>query len=130
MRRFTVFTFLYLAAGICLTAIALQSPDIALRSKVSLLINAGLFYLFAVFSTYPFWRRSVLRQNRRSDQPTWRQQLRTVAPWLLIAASLLSSIVIVQTEHGTNHAITQVVPMLAIVLLGIEQILVRNQTLQ
>jgi hypothetical protein len=42
MRHFTLFTFLYLAAGICLTAIALQSPDIALRSKVGFLINAGL----------------------------------------------------------------------------------------
>ena len=130
MRHFTMFTFLYLAAGICLTAIALQSPDIALRLKTVLLINAGLLYLFAVLSTFSFWRQNVLRQNSRRDQPTWRQQLRAVAPWLLIAASLFSSIFIVLTEHWTNDAIAQVATMLTIILLCVEQILVRNQTLQ
>ena len=80
MRHFTIFTFLYLAAGICLTAIALQSPDIALRLKTGLLIDAGLLYLFAVLCTFSFWHQNVLRQNSRRAQPTWKQQLRAVTP--------------------------------------------------
>ena len=68
MRRFILFTLLYLAAGICLTAIALQSPDLALRSKVGLLTNAGRLYLCSVLSTFSFWHENILRQNNRPDQ--------------------------------------------------------------
>jgi hypothetical protein len=128
MRRFTVFTLLYLAGGICLTTIALQFPHIALRPKTILLLNAGLLYLFAVFTTYPFWRQAALRQNR-NDRPIWRQKFGSIAPWLMIAASLFSFIVTVLTEHWTNFAIGQAATMLTIILLCVEQILVRNQSL-
>ena len=76
MRRFTLFTLLYLATGICLTAIALQYPDMTPNAKTSLLLAAGLLYLCAVFTTFPFWHQSVQRsQARLRDRPAWQQNL-------------------------------------------------------
>jgi len=45
MRRFTLFTLLYLAAEACLTAIALQHPNLTPNVKTNLLVDAGLLYL-------------------------------------------------------------------------------------
>lgn len=64
MRRFTVFTLLYLAA-ICLTAIAFGQPDSTPILKKLMLLNAGTFYLFVVFSTFRFWQQGVLNSKSR-----------------------------------------------------------------
>lgn len=65
MRRFTVFTLLYLAAAICLTAIAFGQPDSAPSLKKTMIVNAGTFYLFVVFSTFRFWQQGVLNSKSR-----------------------------------------------------------------
>ena len=128
MRRFTVFTFLYLAAGICLTAIAFQSPDLASRPKTVLLVNAGLLYLFAVLSTFSFWHEGLLRnRNRRHDQPIWRQRFITIAPWLIIVLSLFSLSITVLTEYGKNSAIEQAALALTLILVNVESIFTRRK---
>jgi NADH:ubiquinone oxidoreductase subunit 6 (subunit J) len=97
MRRFTLFTLLYLATGICLTAIALQYPDMTPNAKTSLLVSAGLLYLCAVFTTFPFWHQSVQRfQARLRDKPVWQQKFVAIAPWLVIASVLVSAIASVE----------------------------------
>jgi hypothetical protein len=84
MRRFTLFTLLYLAVGACLTAIALQHPNLTPHIKPILFTTAGLSYLFAGLNTFGFWHQGVLRsQNRSRDQPAWQQHFVAIAPWLL-----------------------------------------------
>ncbi len=101
MKRFTLFTFLYLATGICLTAtcsrqrfaIALGYPDMTPNAKTSLLVSAGLLYLCAVFTTFPFWHQSVQRsQARLRDKPAWQRNFVAIAPWLVIASVLVSAL--------------------------------------
>jgi hypothetical protein len=53
-KRFTLFTFLYLVLGVCLTAIALGYPNLTSSLQTSLLINAGVSYLICIFSTFIF----------------------------------------------------------------------------
>ena len=85
MRQFTMFTALYLAAGVCLTAIALQSPEITANLKTTFLANAGLSYLCAVLSTLAFWHQAALRsQQRMGDRPMWQQSFVKIAPWLVL----------------------------------------------
>lgn len=128
MRRFTVFTFLYLAVGLCLTATAFQSPDLASRPKTVLLLNAGLLYLFAILSTFSFWHEGLLRnRNRRHEQPIWRQRFITIAPWLLIVLSLVSLSITVLTEYGKNSAIEQAALALTLILVNVELIFTRRQ---
>jgi hypothetical protein len=52
MRRFTLFTLLYLATGICLTA----HPEMTPNAKTNRLVAAGLLYLCAVFTTFAMTR--------------------------------------------------------------------------
>ncbi|MEH1979376.1 MAG: SDR family oxidoreductase [Nostoc sp.] len=80
MRRFTLFTLLYLAAGVCLTVFALQHLDITPNVKTILLVDAGLLYLFAVFTTFPFWHQFAQRsQARLSDKPAWQKNFVAIA---------------------------------------------------
>ncbi len=61
MKRFTLFTFLYLALGVCLTAIALGYPNLPSGLQTSLLISAGASYIVCLLSTFPFWRETTIR---------------------------------------------------------------------
>lgn len=45
MKRFTLFTFLYLALGVCLTAIALAYPNLPSGLQRSLFSSAGASYI-------------------------------------------------------------------------------------
>jgi hypothetical protein len=74
MRQFTIFIFLYLAAGVFLAAtcsrqrfaIAFKYPD-----KI-LIFNAEFLYVLAILSTFLFWHQSVQHsQDRRHNQPAW-----------------------------------------------------------
>jgi NADH:ubiquinone oxidoreductase subunit 6 (subunit J) len=127
MKRFTLFTFLYLATGICLTAIALGYPNMAPNAKTSLLVSAGLIYLCAVFTTFPFWHQSVqLSQARLRDKPAWQQNFVALAPWLVIASVLVSAIADVQSHNLTIGALAN----LPLIFLSVENLFVRNQISQ
>ncbi len=131
MKRFSLFTVLYLAAGVCLSAIALQAPDLAPNLKTSLLVSAGLLYIFAVLSIFSFWRQGGLRsQNRLRNQPTWKQNFVAIAPWLVIALTIVPSISHLLGQHWTTEAIARVALGLPVILLSAEQIFVRNHVLQ
>lgn len=127
MKRFTLFTFLYLATGIGLTAIAFQYPDMTPNAKASLLLAAGLLYLCAVFTTFPFWHQSVQRsQARLRDRPAWQQNFVAIAPWLVIASVLVSAIADVQSHNLTIGALAH----LPLIFLSVENLFVRNQISQ
>jgi hypothetical protein len=61
MKRFTLFTFLYLALGVCLTAIALEYPNLPSSLQTSLFVSAGASYIVCLLSTFPFWRKTTIR---------------------------------------------------------------------
>ncbi|MEO8892297.1 MAG: hypothetical protein ABI417_12310 [Coleofasciculaceae cyanobacterium] len=131
MKRFTLFTLLYLAAGACLTAIALPSSAIAPRAKDTLLFEAGLMCVVAVLSTFPFWRQAAVRsQNRLRDQPAWRQNFVAIAPWLIIAATIVTSTYNLLDQNWTTGAIANAAFGLPIILLFAESIFARNQALR
>jgi hypothetical protein len=138
MRRFTLFTLLYLAAGICLTTIALQRPDMTPHVKLILLVNAGLLYVCAVFTTFPFWQQFGQRgQAELSDKPAWQQSFVALVPWFLIVLVLVSALarlpeVIsnVLRHPWATETIVSVSQGLPLILLSIENISVRNQTRQ
>ena len=138
MKRFTLFTFLYLATGICLTAIALQYPDIIPNAKISLLLAAGLLYLCAVFTTFPFWHQSVQRsQARLRDRPAWQRNFVAIAPWLVIASVLISALArlpeVIADLMNHNWAIETLASAalgLPIIFLSVENLFVRNQIRQ
>ncbi|MEP0879683.1 hypothetical protein NDA00_28315 [Funiculus sociatus GB2-M2] len=52
MKQFTLFTFLYLALGVCLTAIALGYPNLSSGLQTSLFVSAGASYILV--SSVPF----------------------------------------------------------------------------
>jgi hypothetical protein len=127
MKRFTLFTFLYLATGICLTAIAFQYPDVTPNAKTSLLVSAGILYLCAVFTTFPFWHQSVQRsQARLRDKPAWQQKFVAIAPWLVIASVLVSAIADVLSNSLAIGALAN----LPLIFLSVENLFVRNQIRQ
>lgn len=135
MRRFTLFTFLYLATGICLTAIALQYPNMTPNAKTSLLVSAGLLYLCAVFMTFPFWHQSVQRfQARLRDKPAWQQKFvalakpigTIIAPWLVIASVFVSAIADVLSHNWSIEALAS----LPLIFLSVENLFVRSQISQ
>lgn len=131
MRRFTLFTLLYLATGICLTAIALQYPDMIPNAKTSLLVSAGLLYLCAVFTTFPFWHRSVQRfQARLGDKPAWQQKFVAIAPWLVIASVLVSAVADVLNHSSAIEALASAALGIPIIFLSVENLFVRNQIRQ
>jgi NADH:ubiquinone oxidoreductase subunit 6 (subunit J) len=138
MKRFTLFTFLYLVTGICLTAIALQYPDMTPNAKTSLLVSAGILYLCAVFTTFPFWHQSVQRsQARLRDKPAWQQKFVAIAPWLVIASVLVSTLArlpeVIPDVLNRNWAIETLASAalgLPIIFLSVENLFVRNQIRQ
>jgi hypothetical protein len=131
MKRFTLFTFLYLATGICLTAIALQYPDMTPNAKTSLLVAAGLLYLCAVFTTFPFWHQSVQKsQLRLRDRPAWQQRFVAIAPWLVIASVLVSAISDLLNHNWAIETLASAALGLPIIFLSVENLFVRNQIRQ
>jgi hypothetical protein len=120
MKRFTWFTFLYLALGVCLTAIALGCPNLPSGLKTSLFINAGVSYLVCLFSTFPFWREMTIRFYRRRNSAA-------ILPWLVIEFNIVWTIWEVQSRNWTMEAILQAFSRLIVVLLFAEIIVVTWQ---
>jgi hypothetical protein len=131
MKRFSLFTLLYLATGICLTAIALQHPDMNPNAKTSLLLAAGLLYLCSIFTTFSFWHQSVQRsQAILRDKPAWQRNFMAIAPWLVIVSVLVSAIANVLIHNWTIEALASAAWGLTIILLSVENLFVRNQIRQ
>jgi uncharacterized protein with PQ loop repeat len=131
MKRFSLFTLLYLATGACITAIAFQYPDMTQNAKISLLVSAGFLYLCAVFTTFPFWHQSVQRsQARLHDKPAWQRNFITIAPWLVIALVIISAISNALSHNWAIETLAIVAGGLPIILLCVENLFVRNQVSQ
>lgn len=131
MRHFTVFTFLYLAAGVCLTVVVLEHPDITLRHKITLLFYAGLSYLAAVLSPFPFWHQSALRsQARLRDKPAWLQSFFMIAPWLTIAMTFFIALPGLVNHNWATEGIIRASVGLLVILLSVEQLFLRSQIRQ
>jgi hypothetical protein len=120
MKQFTLFTFLYLALGVCLTAIALGYPNLPSGLQISLFISAGTSYLLCLFSTFPFWREMTIRFYCRRNSAV-------ILPWLVIGFNLVWMIWEVQGQNWAMEAILQAFSRLIVVLLFAEIIVITQQ---
>jgi hypothetical protein len=120
MKRFTLFTFLYLALGVCLTAITLGYSNLPSGLQTSLFISAGVSYLVCLFSTFPFWRETTIRFYRSRNSLV-------ILPWLVIGFNIVWMIWEVQSQNWTMEAILQAFSRLLVVLLFAEIIAITWQ---
>jgi hypothetical protein len=120
MKRFTLFTFLYLALGVCLTAIALGYPNLPSGSQRSLFISAGTSYIFCLLSTFPFWHERTIRFYRRRNSAV-------ILPWLVIGFNIVWMIWEVQSQNWTMEAILGAFLRLIVVLPFVELIVITWQ---
>jgi hypothetical protein len=120
MKRFTLFTFLYLSLGVCLTAIALGYSNLPSSLKTSLLINAGASYIVCILSTFPFWREKTLSFYRRRNSVV-------IIPWLVIGIKIVWMIWDAQSQNWTMEAILRAFSELLVVLLFAEIIVITWQ---
>ncbi|ODH02496.1 hypothetical protein A4S05_24885 [Nostoc sp. KVJ20] len=120
MKRFTLFTFLYLALGVCLTAIALGYPNLPSGLQRSLFISAGASYIACILSTFPFWRETAIRFYRRRNSAV-------ILPWLVIGVNIVSMLWEVQSQNWAMEAILQAFSRLIVVLLFAEIIVITWQ---
>jgi hypothetical protein len=117
MKRFTLFTFLYLALGVCLTAISLGYPSLPSGLQTSLFVNAGVSYLVCFLSTFPFWRETTLRLYRSRNSVV-------ILPWLVIGVNIVVSIWEAQSQNWTMEAILRAFSRLLVVLIFAEVIVI------
>lgn len=120
MKRFTLFTFLYLALGVCLSAIALGYPNLPSGLQTSLFINAGTSYIFCLLSTFAFWRERTIRFYRRRNSAV-------ILPWLVIGVNIVGMIWEVQSQNWTMEAILGAFSRLIFVLPFVEIIVITWQ---
>ncbi|WP_228053071.1 hypothetical protein [Nodosilinea sp. LEGE 07298] len=120
MKRFTLFTFLYLALGVCLTAIALGYPNLPSGVQTSLFISAGASYIACLLSTFPFWRETTIRLYRERNSAV-------ILPWLVIGFNIVWIIWDVQSQNWAMEAILQALSRLIAVLLFVEIIVITRQ---
>jgi hypothetical protein len=120
MKRFPLFTFLYLALGVCLTAIALGYPNLPSGLQRSLFISAGTSYIFCLLSTFPFWRETTIRFYRRRNSAV-------ILPWLAIGVNIVGIIWEVQSQNWTMEAILGAFSRLIFILPFVEIIVITWQ---
>lgn len=120
MKRFTLFTFLYLALGVCLSAIALGYPNLSSSLQTSLFISAGASYLVCFLSTFSFWREMTIRFYRRRNSVV-------ILPWLVIGVNIIVTIWEAQSQNWTMETILQAFSRLLVVLLFAEVIVITWQ---
>jgi hypothetical protein len=118
MKRFTWFTFLYLALGVCLTAIALGYPNLPSSLQTSLFISAGVSYIACILSA--FWRETTIRFYRSRNSLV-------ILPWLAIGVNIIWMIWDVQSQNWTMEAILRAFSRLIVVLLFAELIAIKWQ---
>jgi len=120
MKQFTLFTFLYLALGVCLTAIALGYSNLPSSLQTSLFISAGTSYIVCLLSTFSFWRETTIRFYRRRNSLV-------ILPWLGIGVNIVGMIWEVQSQNWTMEAILGAFSRLIGVLLFAEIIVITWQ---
>lgn len=120
MKRFTLFTFLYLALGVCLTAIALGYPNLPSGLQIALFVSAGASYFVCILSTFPFWREATLRVYRRRNSAI-------ILPWLVLGVNIIVTIWELQSQNWTMEAILQAFTRLLVVLIFAEIIVITWQ---
>lgn len=120
MKRFTLFTFLYLALGICLAAIALGYPNLPSSLQTSLFVSAGASYIVCILSTFPFWRETTIRFYRRGNSAI-------ILPWLVIGVNIVWMLWDVQSQNWTMEAILRAFSRLLVVLVFAEIIVMTWQ---
>ena len=120
MKLFTLFTFLYLVLGVCLSAIALGYPNLPSSLQTSLFVSAGASYIVCLLSTFPFWRETTIRFYRRRNSLV-------ILPWLVIGVNIVGMIWEVQSQNWTMEAILRAFSGLLVVLLFAEIIVVTWQ---
>lgn len=118
MKRSTLFTFLYLALGVCLTAIAFEYPNLPLDLQTSLFISAGISYITCIFE--PFLRERTIRFYRSRNSSV-------ILSSLVIGLTIIVTIWELQSQNWTMEAILQVFSRLIIVLLLAENIVIIRQ---
>ena len=118
MKRSALFTFLYLALGVCLTAIAFGYPNLPSGLQTSLLISAGVSYIACIFN--PFLRERTIRFYRRRNSSV-------ILSSLVIGFIIILKIWEVQSQNWTMEAILQALPWLLGVLLFAENIVIIRQ---
>jgi len=118
MRRSTLFTFLYLALGVCLTAIALGYPNLPSGLQTSLFVSAGTSYITCIFE--PFLRERTIRFYRSRNSSV-------ILSSLVIGFTIIWMIWQVQSQNWTAEAILQALPWLIVVLLFAENIVIIRQ---
>ncbi|MGG6270185.1 hypothetical protein ACQ4M3_33515 [Leptolyngbya sp. AN03gr2] len=120
MKRFTLFTFLYLALGVCLTAIAFGYPNLPSSLQTSLFASAGASYFICFLSTFPFWREATIRTYRRQNSAV-------ILPWLVIGVNIIVTIWELQSQNWTMEAILRSFSRLLVVLVFVEIIVITWQ---
>ncbi len=120
MKKFTLFSFLYLALGVCLTAIALGYPNLSSSLQTSLFASAGASYFICFLSTFPFWREATLRVYRRRNSAV-------ILPWLVIGVNIVVMIWEAQSQNWTMEAILRALSQLLVVLVFTEVIVITWQ---
>ncbi|MGC1308286.1 MAG: hypothetical protein WA885_13745 [Phormidesmis sp.] len=118
MKRSALFTFLYLALGVCLTAIALGYPNLPSGLQTSLLISAGVSYIACIFN--PFWRERTIRFYRRRNSSI-------ILSSSVIGFTITWTIWEVQSENWTMEAISRAFSRLIVILLFAENIVIIRQ---
>jgi glucose dehydrogenase len=118
MKRSTLFTFLYLALGVCLTAIALGYPNLPSGLQTSLLISAGVSYIACIFN--PSWRERTIRFYRRRNSSV-------ILSSLVIGFTIIWMIWQVQSQNWVMEAFLGAFSRLIIVLLFAENIVMIRQ---
>lgn len=128
MRHFSVFTFLYLAAAVCLTVVILEHSDITPNQKTSLLVNNGLLYLASILSTFQFWHQGILRSEARlRDKSAWERNLVMFLPMLLIVVTLVTALPNLLNHNWSMDEIARASVGPLLILLSVEQLLRRSQ---
>jgi len=118
MKRSTLFTFLYLTLGICLTAIAFGYPNLPSGLQTSLFISAGVSYIACIFN--PFWQERTIRFYRSRNSSV-------ILSSLVIGLTIIVTIGELQSQNWTREAVLQAVSRLIIVLLLAENIVIIRQ---
>ena len=118
MKRSTVFTFLYLALGVCLTAIAFGYPNLPSGLQTSLLISAGVSYIACIFN--PSWRERTIRFYHRRNSSV-------ILSSVVIGFTIIGMIWEVLSQNWAMEAVLGAFSRLIVVLGFAENIVIIRQ---